>query len=145
MEGLAVGKRTLKTMSYAELEAELRRREKTVKNLVKKRDRLVAQLEEVDAQIKEAGGSATRHGASTTRRRPKNDGNLADTMAKVLKNKTMSVTELAQAVQDAGYVTTSANFRVIVNQTLLKDKRFKRISRGQYTVKAARSRASSKK
>ncbi|MEM9082824.1 MAG: hypothetical protein AAGB34_04445 [Planctomycetota bacterium] len=46
----------------------------------------------------------------------------------------MSVTDAAHAVQQAGYATTSDNFRTIVNQTLLKDKRFKRVARGQYTA-----------
>ena len=39
----------------------------------------------------------------------------------------------AEAVQKAGYQTTSPNFRTIVNQTLLKKKHFKRVERGQYT------------
>jgi hypothetical protein len=45
----------------------------------------------------------------------------------------MSVTQATQKVQDAGYKTTAANFRTIVNQTLIRDNRFKRVSRGQYT------------
>ena len=56
-------------------------------------------------------------------------------MASVLSGKTMGVTELSEAVQKAGYRTTSPNFRTIVNQTLIKDKRFKRVERGLYTVK----------
>ncbi|MEO1129536.1 MAG: hypothetical protein AAFX05_07495, partial [Planctomycetota bacterium] len=68
-------------------------------------------------------------------RRPRNEASLADSLTKLLRNKAMSVTDAAQAVQDAGYKTTSPNFRTIVNQTLLKDKRFKRVARGQYTAK----------
>ncbi len=67
-------------------------------------------------------------------------------MAATLKGKTLSVTELAEAVQKEHpgklmayncYKTTSPNFRTIVNQALLKDDRFKRVSRGMYTVKGS--------
>ena len=125
----------LSDVSYEELQAELRRREKHVEALVRKRDKLAAELAEVEGQIREAGGAArtARHG--TTRRRPQNAMNLADALAKLLRNQTMTVTEIAEAVQKAGYKTSSSNFRIIVNQTLLKDPRFKRVGRGQYTVR----------
>jgi hypothetical protein len=45
------------------------------------------------------------------------------------------VTQVAAAVQKAGYKTFAANFRTIVNQTLIKNRKiFKKISRGQYTA-----------
>jgi hypothetical protein len=35
----------------------------------------------------------------------------------------------------SGYVTTSPNFRTIVNQTFIKNRsRFKKVSRGRYTA-----------
>src|SRR3954470_281460 len=37
----------------------------------------------------------------------------------------------------SGYVSSSANFRGIVNQTLIKDKRFRRVARGVYGLKVA--------
>ena len=62
--------------------------------------------------------------------------NLVDSLAKVLKSKTLSVTEATEAVQKAGYLTTAANFRTIVNQALIREtKVFKKVSRGQYTAK----------
>jgi hypothetical protein len=81
------------------------------------------------------------------RRRPRNTSNLADALVDVLTGTEMSVTEVAQAVQDAGYMTTSPNFRTIVNQTLIKDNRIKKISRGIYTAKgnAAGSRKRGRK
>lgn len=60
--------------------------------------------------------------------------NLVEALVKVLTGRTMSVTEVTQAVQDAGYQTSSANFRTIVNQTLIKSKAFKKVSRGKYTA-----------
>lgn len=60
---------------------------------------------------------------------------LADALAKALNGKTMSVTELAEEVQRKGYRSTSPNFRLIVNAALLKGDGFKRVGRGQYTLK----------
>lgn len=61
--------------------------------------------------------------------------NLVEALVKLLKGRTMSVTEMTAAVQKAGYKTTSPNFRTIVNQTLIKSDRFKKVARGQYTAK----------
>jgi CTP-dependent riboflavin kinase len=131
-----MAKRTgLDSLSLSDLQREIKRRERkrstAVNKLVRKRDRLAEQLAALDAEIAKHGGS-TRGGA---RRRPRNEGNLAEFLEKVLKGQTMSVTEAAAAVQKAGYVTTSPNFRTIVNQMLLKGNLFKRVGRGQYTAK----------
>ncbi|QKK07032.1 MAG: hypothetical protein HND58_01880 [Planctomycetota bacterium] len=68
-------------------------------------------------------------------RRPRNDSSLEVALANTLKGKTMGVSEVAEAVQQAGYKTTSPNFRTIVNQTLIKSDLIKKIGRGQYTAK----------
>ncbi len=61
---------------------------------------------------------------------------LIEALQKVLANKTMSVTDVAEAVRSAGYHTTSDNFRTIVNQALLAHTNlFKKVDRGQYTAK----------
>jgi hypothetical protein len=52
----------------------------------------------------------------------------------MLKGKKMTVVNAAEAVRRAGYQTTSPNFRVMVNATLLNKKLFKRVERGVYTV-----------
>jgi len=55
----------------------------------------------------------------------------------VLRGKTLSVSEVSDAVQRAGYKTGSSNFRTIVNQSLLANpSKFKKVARGQYTAKA---------
>lgn len=118
--------------SIEELQVEIRRRQRRVVSLEKKRETLRARLAEVEAEIASLGGPAGVTGGG--RARHKNDSNLADALAQVLAQKTLSVTEAAEAVRKAGYRTTSPNFRTIVNQTLLKDKRFKRVARGQYTA-----------
>ncbi|MFT5423411.1 MAG: hypothetical protein ACI89L_001188 [Phycisphaerales bacterium] len=124
-------------MTTTELRAELRRRDSTLRKLENRREKLARQLAEVEGEIRSMGGTAdigtTARGM--VRRRPRNEMNLADSLLKMLTGKTMSVTDAAEKVVELGYRTTAANFRTIVNQTLIRDKRFKKISRGQYTAK----------
>lgn len=103
---------------------------------MRKRARLVAKVRTLDSQISELGGSLSGLGSAISgRRRPKNATNLVEALKKVLTDKVMSVTEVAEAVQKAGYQTTSPSFRTIVNQALIASGKFKRIERGQYTAK----------
>ena len=130
----------LSHLSMIELQAELARRAKAAQVLQRKRAKLVSKLSVIDAQLREIGAATGavrvgRVGAAPGRKRARNEMNLADALAKVLKGKTMGVTEVAEAVQKAGYQTTAANFRTIVNQCLIKNgKMFKKVERGQYTA-----------
>jgi len=121
-------------LSVSDLRRELMRRERRVGGLVRRRERLMLKVRELESQIMEHGGSA-RGGGLTLRKRPKNEMNLVQALSKVLADKVMSVTEVSQAVQDAGYNTTSPSFRTIVNQTLINSGKFKRVERGKYTAK----------
>lgn len=127
----------LETVSTARLAEELKRRERDLSKLESRREKLAVQLAELDDQIAALAGAggygATARGG--VRRRPRNDKPLADALVEVLTGATMGVSEVAEAVQKAGYRTSSPNFRTIVNQTLLRDKRIKKIARGQYTAK----------
>ena len=150
--------RGLAAVSVETLRAELQRRERGVSGLRRRYEKLLAAAEKIAGQIRSAGGdlvgAPAREGrrgpgrppgsgrrgpgrprGSGGRRRPKNEMNLVESLAKVLKGKTMSVTEVADAVQKEGYKTTSANFRTIVNQTLIKSPAFRKVGRGQYTAK----------
>lgn len=134
----------------AELQREMERRAAQVGDMVRERDGLLARLEELDAVIEVFGGTSARakpgrgpgRPARKTaggrgkvgRTRPRNEMSLAEALCRLLKNKTMGVTEITSAVQKAGYKTNAENFRTIVNQTLIKDARFKKVSRGQYTA-----------
>lgn len=140
-----MAKRGINKLTTDELQAELQRREKAAQRLAVKRDKLLDQVAEIDAELAswgyEAVGSprkrsgAARGGASG-RKRPRNDMSLVDTLAKALKGKTMGVSEAADAAKKLGYKSSSANFRNIVNQTLLKHNDvFKKVGRGQYTAK----------
>ncbi len=128
-----MSKGSIGNMSTAELQRELRKRERGLRGLQRTRERLASRIQELDAQIMELGGVIT--GLGGVRKRAKNDAKLVDALVKLLSGKTMGVTEASIAVQKAGYKTTSPNFRTIVNQALIKDKRFKRVERGQYTAR----------
>lgn len=131
-----MAKRGLAGLSVTEIQRELKRRERgngrRVRTLMLKREQLQQKLAAIDLELSTLG---MRGGSSKGRRRPRNDANLADSLLKLLTGKTFNVTRIAEEVQKAGYTTTSPNFRTIVNQTLIKDTRFKRVGRGQYTAK----------
>ena len=123
---------SLSAIPDAVLQAELSRRQRSAKKLIRKRTKLLATLAELEAQIRAAGVLISDAGG---RVRPRNESNLSDAMRAVLKGKTMGVSEVAEAVLAAGYQSNAANFRVIVNQTLLKNKSvFKKLGRGRYTA-----------
>jgi len=146
------GGASLAGVSAGELKAELNRRQRQLDKLRERRESLASQIAEVDSEISDleqivgrggggrggrvgsSGASATRTAGGGRRKRPKNTMTLEDALAKVLNGKEMGVTEAANAVQKAGYRTSAANFRTIVNQTLLRSDRFKKVSRGLYTA-----------
>lgn len=129
-----MAQRNLDGMSIDELQREIKRRERHLSTLERKRAKLMDQLAEVEQQIAEQGGALA---ASQGRKRPRNEQNLADALVDLLSDQTLNVTSIAEEVQRAGYRTSSPNFRTIVNQTLIKDKRFKRVGRGLYTAGSA--------
>ena len=144
----------LTAASWSELQGEMHRREAQLAKLEERRALLLEEVDALDKEIKQQTGGvaparrtkrrttkkrgrravATRR--KTTRRRARNKMNLVQALQKTLQSKTLSVTEAAAAVQKGGYKTHSANFRTIVNQTLIKNpKLFKKVARGQYTAK----------
>lgn len=121
------GSSNLSNMSLTELQMELARRRRGAAKLERRREKLMAELAEINAQLAElgvSGGAGGRRNAHT----------LPDALYSVLQGKTMTVTEAADAVRASGYNSAAANFRTMVNQALLKDKRFKKVARGQYTA-----------
>lgn len=124
---------SLAALSTTQISQELRRRQRTLPKLNKKRAKLVDALAAIDAQIAELGGSSSGGGGGG--KRPKNTMTLVEALEKVLKGKQMSVAEAMAAVKTAGYKTNSNSFRISVNATLLKfKKKFKKVARGIYTA-----------
>jgi len=136
---------SLAKMTTNDLAAELARRQRRLPALKRQHAALLDKLEALEAEMAEIdGGAATSapRGRRKSAGRPagggkrhRNEMNLEDALAKTLKGKTMSVTEATEAVKANGYKTTAANFRTIVNATLLKSKKIKKVARGQYTAK----------
>jgi hypothetical protein len=133
--------RGLAAVSTTVLQKEIERRRKALEG---RRDRLVAELDSLDEQLAMLPGDAPGRSASRTRkktahragRRTRGGESLAGVLQKVLTNQTLSVTAMADAVKAAGYPSRSAHLRTMISQTLSRnDDVFKRVARGQYTVK----------
>ena len=122
----------LSSLTVSDLESELRRRQKALPRLERQRRKLLEKLAGVERDIARLGGAG---GGGRGATRPRNKMPLADVIFKVLDKKTpMKVSNIVEAVKNAGYRTTSNNFSTIVNQTLIKDKRFKSAERGHYLL-----------
>jgi len=134
----------LSVLPLERLQAEIQRRMKELPKLIKQRDELNRRIAEmgvadVQAEGKVARGrpKAAKAAKAGRRRRPKarNKVSLVDSLAAALKVKgSLSVGEAVDAVKAAGYKSNSRIFRTIVNQTLAKVKRFKKVGRGQYAL-----------
>lgn len=120
----------LDSLSLSDLKRLIHERKKGHADLRKQRNKLLKQLAKIEKQL---GGESGRRGTGT---RPRNSMPLAEAIADALKGgKPMKVPEIAQAVMDAGYKSSSPKFTAIVNQTLIKDKRFHATERGVYAMK----------
>jgi hypothetical protein len=118
-------------MSIAKLESMLRARKGELSGLQKHRDQLQKKLDAVEKRIVSLGGSARGGG------RARNSMSLVEALKSVLSGgKPMKVADIVDAVQRKGYSSSSANFRGIVNQTLIKEKQFASAGRGVYQLKS---------
>jgi hypothetical protein len=129
-------------LTIAQLEQMLVGRKAELQKLERERNKIARRLEAMDERIRQLGGGGGRggrngHSGLGTGRRVRNEKSLNDTIEAVLtKNgKPMKVGDIADAVRASGYRSNSANFRGIVNQTLIKDKRFNAAERGTYQLK----------
>jgi hypothetical protein len=130
--------RGLAGVSMESLEAELVRRQRAVKGLLKRYENSAGKTARLAAEIESLGGSVDGRmiaGGRGRRSRAKNDMSLTEALVGVLKGKEMSVTDAAEAVRASGYTSNAANFRTMVNQALLKGNQFKKVARGVYTAK----------
>jgi hypothetical protein len=123
-------------LSIAQLEALLDSRRAKLAKLQRRRAGLEKRLAALDAKIAAHGGSIAG-GGGRRRGRAHNAKSLPNTIADVLNHHgKLKVSELVKAILATGYKTTSDNFRSIVNQALIKDrKRFANVERGVYALK----------
>ena len=127
-------------LTIAQLQRVLEDKKSEVQKLLRQRAELQKRMNLLDRQIERVGGgaggmSAARGGAGS---RPRNARSLLDTIEGVMRDngKPMRVPEILDAVLATGYRSGSANFRGIINQTLIKDKRFGQVQRGIYELKS---------
>jgi hypothetical protein len=119
-------------LSLAALQSILESRREEVSKLKKQRAELQRKVDLLDRMIDRIEGDG-RGGNGRVR----NSKSLNDTLEEVLRGggKAMKVGDIVDAVKATGYRSNSANFRGIVNQTLIKDKRFVAPERGTYQIK----------
>jgi len=100
--------------------------------------REIAELQGVATpEARKAAKPAAAPKKTRRRRRAKNKVGLADALAGFLKGKAkVTIGEAMEGVLAAGYKTKSSDFRSVVNNMLLTDKRFKKVSRGEFRLKA---------
>lgn len=124
----------LSNISTTKLQREIERRESKGRELMRTRDALLAQVARIEAQLRDFKPSSGARRGRAPGGAPRS-GSLAASLHAVLKGKQMGVTEVAEAVQKAGYKTDSENFRTIVNACLIKHTNlFRKVSRGLYTA-----------
>ena len=122
-------------LSLDQLERMLNQRRRELSRLTRKRATAQRRLEDIDDKIRRLGGSAiSMRGGG---RRARNDQSLVEVIHSVLQKagRPLRVSAIADAANAAGYRSSSANFRGIVNQMLIKDPRFTSQNRGFYQLK----------
>ena len=136
----------MNAFTIAKLENMLNQQRSKKKDLLRERSKLQTQLEKLDRLISGldggsnggGGGGGSGGSAGGAGSRPRNEKSLVATLEEVLDKqaKGMSVGDIVAAVQSAGYKSSSPNFRGIINQTLIKEKKkFHALERGVYAMK----------
>jgi hypothetical protein len=123
--------------TLAQLERLMQSRRGEMTRLTRQRDKLQKKLDALNDRISEISGGAAGAGSTGGGGRARNDVSLQDAIHQVLTKASgpMNVGDIMDKVRSAGYRSNSANFRGIVNQTLIKDKRFTSSARGVYQLK----------
>jgi hypothetical protein len=129
--------RPKKQPSIADLQSMLRDQRNRRTKLVTERKKLAAKLDQVDRQIAALDGQNGGNINISAGGRARNEQSLPDAIHDTMKKngKPMKVGDIVDGVLKSGYHSTSANFRGIVNQALIKDDRFTQHSRGIYKLK----------
>ncbi len=126
---------SLSNLSISQLQNIIESRRAEIARLERRRNKLARKLNQLDDKIMALGGSGKMRAGGGGRVR--NNKSLPEMLLQVLakSGKAMQVGDIVDAVRSGGYKTKSANFRGIVNQTLIKDKRFNSAGRGMYQLK----------
>jgi DNA-binding transcriptional MerR regulator len=134
--------------NIAQLERILHDRRSDLGRLERQKSELRRKLGGIERQIVRVQGSLRGRRGGGGRTRASNEQSLVATIESVMRDngKPMRVGEIVEAVQAVGYRSNSDNFRGIVNQTLIKErKRFAAAERGLYHLKGGGESKGSKK
>jgi hypothetical protein len=132
--------------NIVQLERILHDRKSELTKLERQREELRRKLDGLDRQIIRLGGGmrGMRGRGAVGMGRARNEHSLIETIEGVMRDtgKPMRVGEILEAVSATGYRSNSANFRGIINQTLIKErKRFNQADRGTYALKGGGEKA----
>jgi len=124
-------------LSLSQLERLLDHRRRDLAKLQKQRSKIQKRLDGIDSRIESIGGPLSGGRGGRRGSRARNAVSLQDAIHQILSRSSsaMQVGDIVDKVRATGYKSNSANFRGIVNQTLIKDKRFTAPSRGVYQLK----------
>lgn len=122
-------------------------RRRDLKTLKKKRRECQRDLDRVGAAISRIAGTNRSSAGNGMGRRPRNAVSLAGAIEQVLGKASapVPVGEIAMQVQATGYRSSSANFRGLVNMTLVTNDRFESAGRGVYVLKRVKHGKRSKR
>jgi predicted amino acid racemase len=136
-------KAKLAKVSVEDLKKEIVRRHAALPTLIAERDALNSQIAELEglggAAVKPVAKRGRKPGRKAGRKaqRPPRPGSLAGALVEAVGAKgKLTNAEAAEAVLAAGYKSKSKDFQNMVSMMLSKDKRFKRVGRGVYALKA---------
>ncbi|HMO24947.1 MAG TPA: hypothetical protein PKB10_01630 [Tepidisphaeraceae bacterium] len=123
--------KALESLSLSAINKLMREKQQQLAELRKSRRELQSKLDKIDRRIDALSGG--KSGGST---RGRNSISLPEAVHQVLAHgKAMPVGDIMEGVLAKGYRSTSPQFRAIVNQVLIKDKRFTKVDRGVYQLK----------
>jgi hypothetical protein len=132
-------------LTISQLQQILDSRKNEISKLYRKRATIEKNLAAIDREIGKLegdGGNGGRRGTGGGGGvRARNEKSLVETLAEVLGDAKapMSIKEIVDGVEKAGYKSSSANFRGLVNQTLIKEsKQFNAPERGLYELKGTK-------
>jgi hypothetical protein len=122
------------TIPLPVLERMIHARRLEVRRLERLRAMYQRKVDSVDRRIAALSGNG---GGRAGGRRRRNETNLSDAIAAVLSRapSPLGVGDIVERVRAAGYRSSSANFRGMVNIALVKDRRFVREGRGVYRLR----------
>jgi hypothetical protein len=124
--------------TITQLESMLESKRDQLGALSKERHRILKQLATIDDKVRRLGGTVRGGMGGGRGSRARNGKSLVGTMEEILAKagKPLAVGDIVEAVLATGYRSNSVNFRAIVNQSLIKErKRFTNTGRGMYQLK----------